>query len=279
MKMKIDKQRLGNLQKAFNSIVIGTLSGLGTYFFFLYFNIAVFGWNLGLFFAPLAAGYVETYVAKKLIGEGIGAISAFILFLVTVIYGFIINNPTLGYNIITLGSIIIIIQAAIPTFANYFIIVVVIGTLSYLTGFFKKLLDSIEYNVRKLIKKEENEEYIETPVLFDEKHSNERINSMDFIFMTSDNPQDLIYENMGYFHTTVIVKRHALLDLSSDEFKIDNLNKIKKGKDDCLEELANNIKSLGGNGIINLEINYFLNGIGGSEFEIVAHGIGIKIKA
>ena len=37
MKMKIDKQRLGNLQKAFNSIVIGTLSGLGTYFFFLYF--------------------------------------------------------------------------------------------------------------------------------------------------------------------------------------------------------------------------------------------------
>ncbi len=275
--MKIDKQRSANLQKAFNSIVIGTLSGLGTYYFFLYFNIAIFGWNLGLFFAPLVAGYVETYVAKKLIGEGIGAISAFILFLVTVVYGFIISNPTLGYNIITLGSIIIIIQAAIPTFANYFIIVVFIGTLSYLTGFFKKLLDSVEYNFRKFIKKEENIEYIGTPVLFDEKLSNERINSMNFIFMTSNNPQDLVYENIGYFHTTVIMKRHGLLNLSSDEFKNESLNRIKMGKDDCLEELANDIKSAGGNGVIDLEINYFLNGIGGSDFEVVAHGIGVKI--
>lgn len=275
--MKIDKQRLANLEKAFNSIVIGTLSGLGTYSFFLYFNIAIFGWNLGLFFAPLVAGYVETYVARKLIGEGIGAISAFILFLVTVAYGFIINNPTLGYNVITLGSIIIIVQAAVPTFANYFIIVVFIGTLSYLTGFFKKLLDSIEYNVRKSLKKEKKVEHIETHV-FDEKLSNERINSMNFIFMTSDNPQDLVYENIDYFHTTVTIKRNGLLNLSSDEYKNESLNRIKNGKDYCLEELANNIKSAGGNGVINLEINYFLNGIGGSEYEVVAHGIGIKIR-
>ena len=136
--MKIDKQRLGNLQKAFNCIVIGTIAGLATYSLFLYFNIAIFGWNLGLLFAPLVAGYGETIAAQKIIGEDIGAISAFILFLVTVAYGFIINNPTLGYNIITIGSIVIIVQVAIPTFVNYFGIVVVVSTLSYLTGFFKK---------------------------------------------------------------------------------------------------------------------------------------------
>ena len=91
--MKIDKQRLGNLQKAFNVIAIGTLSGLAVYALFLYLNIAIFGWNLGLIFAPLAAGYVETILARRFIGEDIGAISAFILFLVTVAEPPIVNMP------------------------------------------------------------------------------------------------------------------------------------------------------------------------------------------
>ena len=80
--MEINKQRLANMQKAFNCIVIGTAAGLATYAFFLYFHIDIFGWNLGLLFAPLAAGYVETYMANKILGEDIGAISAFILFIV-----------------------------------------------------------------------------------------------------------------------------------------------------------------------------------------------------
>ena len=38
------------------------------------------------------------------------------------------------------------------------------------------------------------------------------------------------------------------------------------------------IKKADGNGVINLEINYFLNGLGGSSFQIVASGVGVKIK-
>ena len=126
------------LNEAFISIVLGTSSGLITYYLFLYFNIAIFGWNLGLFFSPLVAGYVETIIAQKIIGESIGGISAFILFLVTVIYGFIIDNSTLGYNIITFGSIIIIVQAAIPTFVNYFGIVVIISGAVHCSPKFEK---------------------------------------------------------------------------------------------------------------------------------------------
>ena len=40
----------------------------------------------------------------------------------------------------------------------------------------------------------------------------------------------------------------------------------------------NEIKKADGNGVINLEINYFLNGLGGSSFQIVASGVGVKIK-
>ncbi|WP_407414097.1 hypothetical protein [Methanobrevibacter sp.] len=273
--MKIDKERIANSQKAFNSIVVGTAAGVITYYVFLYYNIAIFGWNLGLIFAPLVAGYVETILAQRLIGESIGAISAFILFLVTVVYGFIIANPTLGYNIITFGSIIIIIQAAIPTFINYFGIVVIISMLSYLTGFFKKLTDTIDNYIRKLFGKEEKQEEIIEP--FDDAGSNKKINSLDFVFMTNNNPK-IEYDNLGYFYSTAILERNThLLHLSPENVEKKHLNELKEGKDACLIRLSEEIKKAGGNGVIDLEINYILNGLGGSCFQIIASGMGIKI--
>ena len=276
--MKIDKQRLGNLQKAFNVIAIGTLSGLAVYAVFLYLNIAIFGWNLGLLFAPLAAGYVETVLARRFIGEDIGAISAFILFLVTVAYGFIINNPTLGYNIITIGSIVIIIQAAIPTFINYFGIVVVVGTLSYLTGFFKKITDRLSHYIKKLMKKPEDN-IIDTVAVFSETESNHVLNSQNFIYITSTDPKDLDYDILGFFYVTKMVDRNNhLINLTPEKVEKEHLYDLKQGKDDCLIRLADKVKESGGNGIVDLDILYFLNGIGGSEFQIVARGMGIKIK-
>lgn len=275
--MEIDKQRLANLQKAFNSIAIGTVAGLSTYAFFLYFHIDIFGWNLGLLFAPLAAGYVETYVANKILGEDIGAISAFILFIVTVAYGFIINNPTLGYNIITIGSIVIIIQAAIPTFINYFGIVVLVGTISYLTGFFKKITDNIRYTL--MPSKKIDEEIIDTVPLFSETESNKLINSQDFIYITSTDPKDLDYEIIDFFYTTTILRRNTrIIKLSPEKIERQQLNELKQKKDDCLIKLADEIKKAGGNAVIDLDIIYFLNGLGGSEFQIVARGMGVKIK-
>ena len=275
--MEIDKQRLANLQKAFNSIAIGTVAGLSTYAFFLYFHIDIFGWNLGLLFAPLAAGYVETYMANKILGEDIGAISAFILFIVTVAYGFIINNPTLGYNIITIGSIVIIIQAAIPTFINYFGIVVLVGTISYLTGFFKKITDNIRYTL--MPSKKIDEEIIDTVPLFSETESNKLINSQDFIYITSTDPKDLDYEIIDFFYTTTILRRNTrIIKLSPEKIERQQLNELKQKKDDCLIKLADEIKKAGGNAVIDLDIIYFLNGLGGSEFQIVARGMGVKIK-
>ncbi len=275
--MKIKEHEIKYLNEAFISIVLGTSSGLITYYLFLYFNIAIFGWNLGLFFSPLVAGYVETIIAQKIIGESIGGISAFILFLVTVIYGFIIDNSTLGYNIITFGSIIIIVQAAIPTFVNYFGIVVIISMLSYITGFFKKLTDKIYNTIRKHFGKEEKEEDIIIP--YDDKTTNKKINSLDFTFMTNINTRDLKYENLGYFYTTIVLERNThLLHLSPENVEKKHLNQLKEGKDKSLIQLCKKIKKAGGNGVIDLEIHYILNGLGGSYFQIISSGMGIKIK-
>lgn len=275
--MKINDYEVENTKDAFISIVLGTGSGLLTYYLFLYFDIAIFGWNLGLFFAPLVAGYVETYIAQHLTGESIGGISAFILFLVTVVYGFIIDNNTLGYNIITFGSIIIIIQAAVPTFANYFGIVVLISMLSYFTGFFKKLTDNIDNTIRKHFGKEEKEEEIVLP--YDDKGSNEKLNSMDFIFLTNPDPEHLEYENLGYFYSTAVLERNThIFHLSPENVEKKHLNELKAGKDDCLIKLCEQIKEAGGDGVVDLEINYILNGLGGSYFQIISSGMGIKIK-
>lgn len=275
--MKIDKEKQANFNKAFISIVLGTLAGLATYSFFLYFNIAIFGWNLGLLFSPLSAGYVETIISRKLLGESIGAISAFILFLVTVIYGFIISNPTLGYNIITIGSIIIIVQAAIPTFINYFGLVVIISALSYFTGFFKKLLDAIDNAMRKPLGKPEKTEEVVIP--FDDDKSNRKINSLNFIFLTSPQPMHIKYDNLGFFYTITTFERNThILHLSPENVERKHLNELKEGKDKCLVKLSEEIKNAGGDGIIDLEIKYILNGFGGSNFQIIASGMGIKIK-
>ena len=88
---EIDLKYIG---KVLLSIAIGTAAGLIVYAIFLYFNIAIFGWNLGLIFAPLGAGYAETVVANRTIGRNLGAISAFILFIDTTFYSFILKNPT-----------------------------------------------------------------------------------------------------------------------------------------------------------------------------------------
>ena len=275
--MKIKEHEIKYLNEAFISIVLGTSSGLITYYLFLYFNIAIFGWNLILFFSSLVAGFVETFISQKIIGESIGGISAFILFLVTVIYGFIIDNSTLGYNIITFGSIIIIVQAAIPTFVNYFGIVVIISMLSYITGFFKKLTDKIYNTIRKHFGKEEKEENIIIP--YDDKTTNKKINSLDFTFMTNINTRDLKYENLGYFYTTIVLERNThLLHLSPENVEKKHLNQLKEGKDKSLIQLCKKIKKAGGNGVIDLEIHYILNGLGGSYFQIISSGMGIKIK-
>ena len=277
--MKIDKEKIRNIKKAFLSIFIGTFAGVATYIFFLYFKIAILGWNLGLLFAPLVAGYVETYIARKLIGDGIGAISAFILFIITVIYGFIIANPTLGFNIITVGSIIVIIQAAMPTAINYLLIVPIVGTLSYLTGFFKEVTDKLSYNFRIHFGKTPRTVKTVEDYEFDEKKSNERINSRDFYYTTTSSIPENAYENIGYFYTTFHIKRDPHLVTADPEItEMKRLRTLKTGKDKCLIQLANKIQKSGGNGVLNLEINYFLNGLGGSYYQIVAHGMGIRIK-
>ena len=109
--------------KELGCIDIGIIVGIVTYVICLYTHFDIYGWNFGLVLSPLFAGYAESLAAKRYLEESTGAISAFILFIDTTFYSFILKNPTLGFNIITAGAIIVILQAAFPTAINYIILI------------------------------------------------------------------------------------------------------------------------------------------------------------
>lgn len=283
--MEVNNKDLTKREKrlAVLCISIGTGAGLIIYGLFLYFHIDIFGWNLGLIFAPLGAGYVETVVANKLIGEDIGAISAFILFIDTVIYSFILKNPTLGWNLITAGSIIVILQAAFPTLINYILLVVLGGVLS---NFIKKIKD-YENRIRYSFKKQQYvkwdgpdvEEDDELILVYDEHESNQKINDLDFYFITSTDMKSRKHEIVGIYQTEVILEKdRRIIKLEPEKAEQKVLSDIKEGKDDCLLRLAEKIKKDGGNGILNLTMSYNLIGIGGDNIQITARGMGININ-
>ncbi len=276
MLSKKQKERLKYIREATFCIAAGTGAGLIVYGIFLYFNIAIFGWNLGLIFAPLIAGYVETILANKIIGEDIGAISAFILFAHTTFYSFILKNPTLGFNLITIGSIAVILQAAFPTLINYILLVVVVGALSYILGIFKRITRTCYEKIMSHTSKEPRT--IETIKIFSEEKSNETLNSLDFIFFTSSDFIHADYESIGVYASSAICEiNKRLVNSNQKTAEKVKLNNIKECKDECLIRLAEKIKSHGGNGVIGLSIYYNVTGIGLDKVEVNASGVGVII--
>ena len=116
----------------------------------------------------------------------------------------------------------------------------------------------------------------EVPI-FDEMESNENLNNLDFYFMTSTDLINMKHEYIGVFNTHAIIEKHKRLNLTPREIEDKTLYELKKGKDECLIMLSEEIKSAGGNGVMDLEIQYGLIGIGGDSFQINAIGMGVKL--
>lgn len=281
MNIKIRNHTIKIDPKAILCVAIGTAIGLGVYAIFLRFNIAIYGWNLGLIFAPLAAGYAETMLANRLVGEGIGAISAFILFIDTTFYSFILKNPTLGCNFITAGSIIVILQAAFPTLINYILLVVVGGIASGFAKQIKKIQRSIKsrYKNRNILLWEPNEVEIEEVPVFDETESNRKLNSLDFYFITGSDMKDKPHELLGVYQSEVIIgKETKIINIEPEKVEQEYMNHIKEAKDKCLIKIAKRIQANGGNGILDLSMNYSVVGNRGDNIQISAVGIGILLN-
>ena len=97
--------------------------------------------------------------------------------------------------------------------------------------------------------------------------------------MTSTDVITKKIENLGQFYSTIIIEKDKrLVHVDQEEAEIITLNHLKKGKDDCLIKLTEFIKSAGGNGVINLEIEYSLIGLGGDSYQVTATGMGVYLS-
>ena len=112
-----------------------------------------------------------------------------------------------------------------------------------------------------------------------QKESNKQINDLDFIFITSSHPINKKIEIIDHFHATVFLERDKkLIHIDPEKYEKDTLKMLKKAKDSVLIQIANEIKAHGGNGILDLKIEYGLIGLGGDSFQITAMGMGVKFK-
>ena len=282
-----DKEERKKFFQELGCIALGTIAGIATYVLCLYTKFAIFGWNFGLVLSPLAAGYVESIVAKKYLKESTGAVSAFILFIITVIYGFIIANPTLGFNVITAGSIVIIIQAAIPTATNYFLIAMGLGIISHISGVFKKITDFIVNTYYKLFNKEPrlkegifNENQINTRYNFYDREL--EMNNLGILLLTLESPPEglEIKEQKGMYearHIFAFKQREEIRSGLEDSLEKDLLINVKLSQDKALLKLIKKLRADGCNGILNLHTTFETLGANKGEnlSQVVMRGTGI----
>lgn len=270
-------------------IAIGTIVGIATYVACLYANLAIFGWNIGLAIAPIAAGYAESFLAKRYLHESTGAVSAFILFLITVIYGFIIANPTLGFNIITAGSIVIIFQAAFPTAVNYFLIAMGLGIVSHVSGVFKKITGFLTNTYEKIFKKESR-----VKKLYNERNLNNRynfydseleMNSLGVLLLTLEYPPEgkKIKEQKGIYETRHLFSEKQKKIVKSgleDSLEEKLLISARLARDKALLKLIKELKADGCNGLLNMNIIYDTLGpkSGENRVQIVIKGTGVVFE-
>lgn len=284
-----DKEERKKFLIGIGCIALGTIIGIFTYVVCLYANLAIFGWNIGLALSPLAAGYVESIAAKNYLHESTGAVSAFILFIITVIYGFIIANPTLGFNVITAGSLVIIIQAAIPTATNYLLIAMGLGIISHISEVFKKITDFFGNLYSKIFRKEPklqeilNEKQISHRYNFYNREL--EMNDLGILILTLEYPpkelniieQKSIYEARHIFSNN---QREEIKDGLQDYLDENLLISVKLAQDKALLKLIKQLKADGCNGLLNFNTTFETLGSNKGEnlSQVVVRGTGVVFE-
>ena len=273
-----DEEERKILLKELGCIDLGIIVGIVTYVICLYTHFDIYGWNFGLVLSPLFAGYAESLAAKRYLEESTGAISAFILFLITVVYGFIIANPTLGFNVITAGSIVIILQAAFPIAVNYFLIATLLGIISHVTGVFKKITNFLWDLYEKIFNRQAKtkERYIEkqNSKIHSFYDGELDMNKLGVLILTmEDSPKELdIIEYKGVYessHIFSVKQREEIKSGIEDSIENELLICAKIAEDKALLKLIKQLRADGCNGLLNL--NMAIETLGTSKGENLAH--------
>lgn len=228
------------------AIIIGTIVGIISMKLCIYLNLAIFGFNIYLIISPMIAGFVETYISKKLTHETSGAISAIILFIITNAFGWILSSDPIEWNLFTLGGLVLMFQAAFPLTINYIILAIGFAVV-YLFGRMGVIFETI------LIKHDKT-----VPV---SELSEKRLNDLLILTNEPDIPileyHGLVFaENVIEFEQKNASERVEYLGSHQDKKSVLKHKDYVMAKKYILNQLELNAKKLGANAIIDIEIEY-----------------------
>lgn len=228
------------------AIILGTVAGLLSMDLCVLFGLKIFGFNIYLIISPMIAGFVETYIAKKLTHKTSGAISAIFLFIITNAVGWILSPNTIEWNIFTFGGLALMIQAAFPLTINY--IIIGLGfLLVYVFGRIGVIAETIFVKHDKTIPSSQLPE--------------ERLD--DLLILTNE-PDIPILEYHGLVFAENVIefeqkKASERVEYMGSHLEEKNMLKHKDyimAKKFILNELELNAKELGANAIIDIELEY-----------------------
>ena len=259
------------------AITLGVLVGFFSAYICIKYNLVIFGFNIMYILSPLAAGFVETVIAREKYGKSTGAISALLTFILINIYGwfllgYITNNPT-TFNIITLIAILLTIQAAFPIFMNYILFVVGISIVRKIIEFLVFLPSKIRGKPKEVVE----DKKIEGP-------------SVDEIFLDNlkiplvsvpNTPIGKIKTNIGLVTGEAIAEEKEAKNLITkltniiEPTEIDDIY-LGEAKKVALTRMLQSAKSLGANTVIEVLIDYVsIGGFQGNAFIVTATGTAV----
>lgn len=257
------------------ALAMGILVGFLSAYLCIHLNFIIFGFNIMYIISPLAAGFVETVIARKMYGKSIRAISAILTFILINIYGWIIlgiitDNPT-TLSLITLIAIILTIQAAFPIFMNYILFVVTIDILKKFIAF----LAFLHSKIRKTNSKETKRisKYPDDELFLDK---------LDIPLLTMP-PFEVgrIKKNIGLVIGEAIVQETETKDFIGKLLKINkptNLDDFKLGKARkvAIFRMLENAVTLGANTVIDVSLDYSsMGGFQGNALIVTATGTAV----
>lgn len=256
---------------AIAAIIIGVVVGFLSAVICVKWHLVIFGFNIAFIISPLIAGFVETFIARRMYGRSTGAISALLIFIIINAYAWLFPKDPIVLNFFTLGGLALMIQAAFPILINYIIFVVFLGVLTYIIGYLGNLLSKATDKIsRKTPEVEGTEKIMEDP--FKDVIDNLDVPIVSVPYMEGGK----ITEHIGLVTGEAVVRENSEgMSKLSKQLQLEDMD-LDGARNLAIIRMLENGNRMGANTVIEVLINYnTIGGLKGNAVIVTATGTAV----
>lgn len=256
---------------AIAAILIGTGVGFLSAIICVMWHLVIFGFNIAFIISPLIAGFVETFIARRMYGKSTGAISALLIFIIINAYAWLFPKDPIVLNFYTLGGLALMVQAAFPILINYILFVVFLGTLTYIIGYIGNLLSKAMDKIsRKDPESKKIEEIPEDPL-------KSIMDNLEVPIVSIPHMEEgKITKHIGLVTGEAVVKENSEgISKLSKKLQLEDIN-LDETRNAAIARMLENAHEMGANAVIEVLIDYnSVGGLKGSAIIVTAIGTAV----